>query len=43
MDIEPAKEDWGFKPEYDLDGSMKDYVAQCTEHRDLLNYAIPEF
>lgn len=43
MDIEPAKEDWGFKPQYDLDRSMQDYVAQCTAHRELLNYPIPEF
>ncbi|MBE9506047.1 MAG: NAD(P)-dependent oxidoreductase [Chloroflexi bacterium] len=43
MDIAPAMKDWGFKPEYDLDASMKDYVAQCASHRDLLDYAIPEF
>lgn len=43
MDIEPAKEDWGFKPQYDLDKSMQDYIAQCTAHRDLLDYSIPEF
>ncbi len=43
MDIEPAMKDWGFKPEYDLDASMRDYVAQCASHRDLLDYAIPEF
>lgn len=43
MDIEPARQDWGFKPEFDLDKSMQDYVAQCTEHRELLDYAIPEF
>ena len=43
MDIEPAKQDWGFKPEYDLDKSMQDYVAQCNAHRQLLDYPIPEF
>ena len=43
MDIEPAMKDWGFKPAYDLDASMRDYVAQCASHRDLLDYAIPEF
>ncbi len=43
MDIEPAMKDWGFKPEYDLDASMGDYVAQCASHRDLLDYPIPEF
>ena len=43
MDIEPARTDWGFKPAFDLDASMQDYVKQCTENRDLLNYAIPEF
>jgi len=43
MDIEPARTDWGFKPEFDLDKSMQDYVKQCTENRELLNYPIPEF
>ena len=43
MDISPAREDWGFKPEFDLDKSMQDYVKQCTENRELLNYEIPEF
>jgi len=43
MDIEPARTDWGFKPAFDLDASMQDYIKQCTENRDLLNYPIPEF
>ncbi|MBN1856186.1 MAG: NAD-dependent epimerase/dehydratase family protein [Dehalococcoidia bacterium] len=43
MDISLAREDWGFKPEFDLDKSMQDYVKQCTENRELLNYEIPEF
>jgi nucleoside-diphosphate-sugar epimerase len=43
MDIEPAKQDWGFKPQFDLDKSMLDYISQCSEHRDLLDYPIPEF
>ena len=43
MDIEPAKQDWGFEPRFNLDRSMQDYLKECTEHRDLLNYPIPEF
>ncbi len=43
MDIEPARRDWGFAPQFDLDKSMADYVAQCTAHRNLLDYEIPEF
>ena len=43
MDINPARQDWGFAPQFDLDKSMADYVAQCTAHRELLDYEIPEF
>ncbi len=43
MDINPARQDWGFAPQFDLDKSMADYVAQCTAHRELLDYQIPEF
>ena len=43
MDIGPAREDWGFKPQFDLDKSMQDYVAQCAANHDLLDYPIPEF
>ncbi len=43
MDIEPARQDWGFAPQYDLDASMRDYVAQCAAHRELLDYPVPEF
>jgi len=43
MDVSPAERDWGFKPEFDLDKTMQDYIRECTEHRHLLDYAIPEF
>lgn len=43
MDISSAEHDWGFKPQFDLDKTVQDYIKECTENRSLLDYQIPEF
>jgi len=43
MDASPAERDWGFKPQFDLDRTLQDYIKQCAENRELLDYPIPEF
>ncbi len=43
MDISPAEHDWGFKPQFDLDKTVQDYIKECREHSHLLDYPIPEF
>jgi len=43
MDISSAEHDWGFKPQFDLDKTVQDYIQECTENRSLFDYQIPEF
>ena len=43
MDLEPARHDFDYKPSYDLDATMRDYIAECKAHRDLIDQPIPEF
>ncbi len=43
MDLEPARKDWDYKPAFDLDRTMQDYIAECKTHRGLIDVPIPEF
>ena len=43
MDIEPARQDFDYKPSFNLDATMEDYIAECEAHRDLIDRPIPEF
>lgn len=42
LDPSLAEQDWDAKLEYDLDKTMQDYIKECKEHRELLDYPIPE-
>lgn len=37
-----AERDWGAKLEYNLDKMMQEYIRESREHRDLMDYPIPE-
>jgi len=43
MDIEPARRDFNYRPMYDLDATMQDYIAEVRAHRELIDRPIPEF
>jgi nucleoside-diphosphate-sugar epimerase len=43
MDSSAAQRDWGFKPAFGPEEALKDYIKQCTEHRQLLDYPIPDW
>lgn len=43
MDSSAAECDWGFKPAFGPEEALQDYIKQCTEHRNLLDYPIPEW
>jgi len=43
MDLEPAQRDWGYRPSFDLDRTMQDYIAECKAHRALIDVPIPQF
>ncbi|MFC1992753.1 NAD-dependent epimerase/dehydratase family protein [Chloroflexota bacterium] len=42
LDPSLAEQDWNAKLAYDLDETMKDYIKQGKEFRNLLDYPIPE-
>ncbi|MFC1992536.1 NAD-dependent epimerase/dehydratase family protein [Chloroflexota bacterium] len=35
LDDSPARKDWGWKPSYDIDGLVKDFIAEFRAHPDL--------
>lgn len=37
-----AERDWEATLEYDLDRMMQEYIKECSEHRELMDYPIPE-
>ena len=43
MDSSAAKRDWGFKPAFGPEEALQDYIKQCTEYRNLLDYPIPDW
>jgi len=43
MDSSTAERDWGFKPVFGPEEALQDYIKQCTEHRQLLDYPIPDW
>lgn len=43
MDSRPAERDWGFKAAFGPDETMEDYIRECTKHRNLLDYPIPDW
>jgi len=43
MDSSAAERDWGFKPTFGPEEALLDYIKQCTEHRHLLDYPIPDW
>ena len=43
MDSSAAERDWGFKPAFGPEEALLDYIKQCTEHRHLLDYPIPDW
>jgi len=34
MDAARAREDWGWKPEYDWDRTVQDFIAEVKAHPD---------
>jgi len=43
MDSSAAERDWAFKPVFGPEEALLDYIKQCTEHRQLLDYPIPDW
>jgi len=43
MDYSAAQRDWGFKPAFGPEEALQDYIKQCTEYRNLLDYPIPDW
>jgi len=43
MDSSAAQRDWGFKPAFGPEEALQDYIKQCREYRDLLDYPIPDW
>lgn len=43
MDSSPAERDWGFKPAFGPEEALQDYIKECTEHRELYDYPIPDW
>jgi threonine 3-dehydrogenase len=43
MDLEPARRDFDYKPSYDLDATMRDYMAEVAAHRELIDQPLPQF